>query len=139
MADTNYAGISQRTAYYAEAKMLSHAEPVMVLSKYGLTKEMPKNKAEAVKFRRPVPFAPALTPLTEGVTPTAQALTYEDVPATLAQYGAVVKITDKVADLAEDPVLSDASMLCGEQAGETIERVVWGKIIGGTNVNECAA
>lgn len=133
--ETTYSGISQRTALWAMAEMLKHAEPQLVLSKYGLTKPMPQNKADNVKFRRPVPFASVHdSPLSEGVTPTAQAMTYEDVAATIAQYGAVVKITDKVADLAEDPVLSDAAMLCGEQAAETLERVVWGKIIGGTNV-----
>lgn len=46
----------------------------------------------------------------------------------------VVEITDVVADLAEDPVLQDASMLCGEQAAETIESLLWDVIIGGTNV-----
>ena len=134
MAVTNYSGLSQRTQYYAEAKMLSHAEPIAVLSKYGLTKPMPKNKAESVKFRRPIPF-PSVhdAPLQEGVTPTARALTYEDVSATLTQYGDLVQITDKVDDLAEDPVLMDASMLCGEQAQETLERVIWGKITAGTS------
>ncbi|MDY0073738.1 MAG: N4-gp56 family major capsid protein [Thauera sp.] len=134
MATTDYGTISQRTAAWAATKMLEHAEPILVLSKFGDSKPQPKNKAEAVKFRRPVPFAPALTPLVEGVTPTAQAMAYEDVPATLDQWGAVVEITDKVADLAEDPVLSDASMLCGEQAAETIEAVTWGVLKGATNV-----
>lgn len=135
MATTTYSGLSQRTEFYAEAKMLNHAEPVVVLSAYGLTKPMPKNKAEAVKFRRPIPF-PSVhgSPLQEGVTPTPRALSYEDVFASLVQYGDLVKITDKVADLAEDPVLADASALCGEQAQETLERVVWGAITAGTSV-----
>jgi len=76
----------------------------------------------------------ATTPLTEGTTPTSQALSYEDVTVTLSQFGNVVEITDVVADLAEDPVLKDAAMLCGEQAGETIETLMWGVIQGGTNV-----
>ena len=37
-------------------------------------------------------------------------------------------------DLAEDPVLKDAAMMCGEQAMETIETLMWGVIRGGTNV-----
>lgn len=134
MATTDYGTISQRTAAWAATKMLEHAEPILVLSKFGDSKPQPKNKAEAVKFRRPVPFAAATTPLVEGVTPTAQAMAYVDVPATLTQYGAVVEITDVVADLAEDPVLADASMLCGEQAAETVEAVTWGVLKGATNV-----
>ena len=134
MAITTYAGLSQRTTAYAAKEMLAHAEPILCLSKFGMTKPMPKNKANVIKFRRPVPLAVATTPLTEGTTPTSQALTYEDVTVTLSQFGNVVEITDVVADLAEDPVLKDAAMLCGEQAGETIETLMWGVIQGGTNV-----
>jgi len=132
--ETTYGVINQRTAAWATSEMLSHAEPILVLSKFGQSKPMPKNGAQQVKFRRPVPYAISLTPLTEGVTPTAQTLTYDDVPATLAQYGGVTKITDVVADLAEDPVLKDASMLSGEQAAETVEMVTYGAIKAGTAV-----
>ncbi len=134
MANTAYGDISQRTAAYAAKEMLKHAEPILCLSKFGQVKTIPKNTAEGVKFRRPNVFTVSTTALTEGVTPTAQQLTYADVSATLGQYGAVVNITDKVADLAEDPVLSDASMLCGEQAAETVEMLTWGVIKAGTNV-----
>lgn len=134
MTQTTYGVISQRTAAYAAAEMLSHAEPVLVLQKFGLTKPLPKNKADTVKFRRPVPFSAATTPLVEGVTPSAQAMSYEDVSATLKQYGKPIEITDVVADLAEDPVLKDASMLAGEQAGLTTEMLCYGVVKAGTNV-----
>lgn len=134
MATTNYSGLSQRTNAFAAAEMLAHAEPILCLSKFGMTKPMPKNKANVIKFRRPVPLAVATTPLTEGAAPTSQAISYEDVTVTLSQYGNVVEITDVVNDLAEDPVLKDAAMLCGEQAGETIETLMWGVLQGGTNV-----
>lgn len=134
MAVTDYTQISQRTAAWAATEMLAHAEPILCLSKFGMSKPMPKNKAEQVKFRRPVPLTVATTPLTEGSAPTAQAMSYEDVTVTLAQYGDIVEITDVVHDLAEDPVLKDAAMLCGEQAGETLEVLTWGVLQGGTNV-----
>ena len=138
MAVTNKAGISQRTNTYAEAKMLSHAQPELVLQKFGQNKPIPKNTADNAKFRAPVPFAAATTPLTEGVAPTAQAMSYTDKTATLAQYGGLVNITDQVADTIEDPVINDAAMLCGEQAGETLELVLWGVLQGGTNVSYAA-
>jgi len=134
MTTTTYGDISQRTAAWAATEMLAHAEPQLVLSKFGLAKPIPKNTAEGAKFRRPIPFGAATTPLQEGVTPAAQVMAYEDVPVTLDQYGAVVEITDKVADMSEDPVLSDASMLCGEQAGETLEQLIWGILRAGTSV-----
>jgi N4-gp56 family major capsid protein len=131
---TTYGDISQRTALFAMVEMLSHAQPVLILSKLGLQKPMPMNKANQAKFRRAVPFAPATTPLVEGVTPTPQKMVYEDVPVQMAQYGATVEITDVITDLAEDPVLSDASELCGEQAGATVEQVIYGTVKAGTNV-----
>ena len=134
MASTTYSNLSQRTNAYAAKEMLAHAEPIACLSKFGMTKPMPKNKANTIKFRRPVPLAVATTPLTEGTPPTSQALGYEDVTVALSQYGNVVEITDVVNDLAEDPVLKDAAMMCGEQAMETIETLMWGVIRGGTNV-----
>lgn len=134
MSRTTYGDINQRTAAWAATEMLAHAEPVLVLSKFGQSKPLPKNKADSVTFRRPVPFEVPTTPLTEGATPTAQQMQYEDVPVQIKQWGAWVEITDVVNDLAEDPVLSDASMLCGEQAAETVEMQTWGAIRAGTNV-----
>jgi len=134
MATTTYTSLSQRTNAFAAKEMLAHAEPILCLAKFGMTKPMPKNKANVIKFRRPVPLAVATTPLTEGTPPTAKAMTYEDVTVTLSQYGDIVEITDVVHDLAEDPVLKDSAMMCGEQAAETIETLMWGVLQGGTNV-----
>jgi len=134
MAQTSYGSISQRTAAWAATEMLEHAEPILVLSKFGQSKPVPKNKADTVKFRRPIPFTISTAPLVEGATPSSQQMQYEDVTVQLQQYGAVTEITDKVDDLAEDPVLKDASMLSGEQAAETIEMITWGAIKAGTNV-----
>ena len=134
MSGSTYGDINQRTAAWAATEMLDQARPVIVLSDYGQSKPMPANKAEQVKFRRPVPYVVSTTQLTEGVTPTSHKTSYVDVPATLGQYGDLAEITDKVEDLSEDPVLRDMSVLAGEQAAETIEMVTWGVIKGGTNV-----
>jgi N4-gp56 family major capsid protein len=131
---TLYGDINQRTAAWASDEMLAHAEPILILSKMGMTKPMPKNKAETVKFRRAIPFDAVTEPVVEGVTPTPQKIAYEDVTATLKQYGRPIEITDKVVDMSEDPVLQTASMLAGEQAGITIEMVLFGILKAGTNV-----
>ncbi len=131
---TTYGQINQRTAAYAATEMLDHAEPVIVLGKFGTTKPLPKNKANTVKFRRPIPFGPATVPLVEGVTPDAQKMQFEDVTCVLKQWGKPIEITDQVQDLAEDPVLTEASALAGEQAGYTVEMVTWGVVKGGTSV-----
>lgn len=133
MAITTYGDISQRTANWAAKTMLKHAEPILVLNKFGQIKPIPKNTASSAKFRRPVPFVPKTTPLQEGVTPTSHKITYEDVHVQLQQFGDLVEITDWVADMNEDPVLSDVIMLSGEQAAETEEVLLWGILRAGTN------
>jgi len=134
MARTEFGDISPRTSAYAYGKMLEHAKPVLVLSLFCDSKEIPKNKQEVIKFRRPVPYEAATTPLVEGVTPTAKKMAYEDVSVTLQQYGDLHELTDKIEDLHEDPVLNDMVMLAGENAGRTVEAITWGIMRGGTSV-----
>lgn len=134
MATTTYGDISQRTAVWAESKMLEHAEPILVLEKFADAKPMPRNKSKTVEFRRPIPYAVSTTQLVEGVTPVAKQMQYEDVSVTMGQYGDLFTLTDHVQDFAEDPVLSDAAMMIGEQAAETKELILWGTLKGGTNV-----
>ncbi|WP_022727228.1 N4-gp56 family major capsid protein [Fodinicurvata sediminis] len=137
MTMTRYsdAGVSPRTNVYAERQMLRHAAPVTVLDKFGLTKPMPKNKTQTIKFRRPKVFTAATTPLVEGVTPSATQFAYEDVTASLKQYGQVVEVTDVIEDTHEDPVLNDASEQAGENIGRTTEALTYGVLRAGTNVH----
>jgi len=131
---TTYGDISQRTAVWAEGTMLEHAEPILVLDKYGDAKSLPKNKADTITFRRPVPYTVSTSQLIEGVTPAPKQITYEDVSVQMGQYGDVIEISDRVQDMSEDPVLSNASMLAGEQAAETKELILWGVLRAGTSV-----
>jgi N4-gp56 family major capsid protein len=133
-----YGDISPRVGIYAHEQMLAHAEPIIVLQKMALVKPVPKNKGENVKFRRPKPWTVGVTPLQEGVTPSATAIQYEDVSVVLNEYGAFVEITDKIQDLHEDPVLNDQMMLAGENAAETLEIVLYNVLKGGTSVKYAA-
>lgn len=132
---TTYSDISQRTQAYAEGKMLEHALPVLVLDSLGDTpKELPRNTAKTIEFRRAVPYPISLSQLQEGVTPPAGSTQFEDVSVEMGQYGGLQQISDVVADMCEDPVLNVMSELSGEQAAETKERLIWGVIRAGTNV-----
>jgi len=131
---STYGDISPRVGIYAHEKMLAHAEPIIVLQKMGAVKPVPKNRGENVKFRRPVPWPVTVTPMVEGVTPTAKAIAYVDVAVVLQQFGDWVEITDKIEDLHEDPVLNDQMMLAGENAAETLEIVTYNVLKGGTSV-----
>lgn len=131
---TTYTSLSQRTNTYAEAEMLAYAQAVIVLGKFGLSKPMPRNKANNIKFRRPIPFAADVNPLTEGVTPSTIKMAFEDVSATLQQFGALIEITDVVNDTEEDPVLNESIKVIADMAAKTVEVITYGVLKAGTNV-----
>lgn len=56
MSTVTYGSISQRTAAWASKDMLEHALPIECLARFAASKPIPKNTAEAAKFRRAVPF-----------------------------------------------------------------------------------
>jgi N4-gp56 family major capsid protein len=132
--DSQNVSPSKGTVIYFEREILKHAGPVSVLDKFGLTKQMPKNKGTTVEFRRPNVFTAATTPLVEGVTPASTSFSYTVVQANLRQYGQVVEITDVIEDTHMDPVLNDASVQCGQNVGRTIEALTYGVLKAGTAV-----
>jgi N4-gp56 family major capsid protein len=75
-----------------------------------------------------------VAPLSEAYPPKGQKLNFTDYTATLEMYGDHVELTRKVADMHEDPVLSESVNLCGEQAAETIEFLRFMVLRAGTNV-----
>ena len=128
------AGISPRTEVFAVRRMLKAAMPVLILEMFGLVEPMPRNKSENIVFRRPRTFEAADTPLVEGVTPEADTFDFEDVRSTLKEYGQVVKTSNRVTDLHEDPVLMKISEQLGKNIGRTLEKIRWGVLRAGTNV-----
>lgn len=129
-----YGDISPRTAAYVAAKMLARAEPYKSMANFGQQVAIPKNKTNAVKFRRYNALAPNTTPLIEGVTPAPDDILPTDVLATLQQYGRYVPVTDVVLDTHEDPILVEYGDIMGEVAGQTQELVIFNAIKAGTNV-----
>ena len=126
--------IGFRTSGYLAADLLKRANPTLVLQQFGQPKPIPKNSSKTIKFRRYSALAVATTALTEGVTPGNTTVSSTDYSATLAQYGAWVGITDVVADTHEDPVIKEYSDILAQQAGETVETVLFGILKAGTNV-----
>lgn len=55
--------------------------------RFAQTRPMPRNAGDTINFRKIGVLAPALTPLTEGVTPTGNSATITAISATTAQYG----------------------------------------------------
>ena len=114
--------------------LIDNAKPLLVHDQFGQKHPIPKNGGKTIEFRKYSPFAKALTPITEGVTPDGHKLNVTDLTATVAQYGDYVELSDVLLLTAIDNNLVEATKLCGNQAGETLDTVTREVLVGGTNV-----
>lgn len=129
--------------------ILAHAVATEVLGITGQQRPLPKNQGKTVVFRRYLPYGAANTnwntrnrpvvnaaahELTEGVTPTADTLTPQDITATIKQYGCLYELTDQVVDTYEDDVPMEMKKHCGERVGLLREMIRYGVIKACTNV-----
>lgn len=132
-----------------KGEILAHAIPTEVLGITGMQKKLPKNQGDTIIYRRWLPYGAATTNantinrwvvdapshvLQEGVTPTPDSLTPQDISVVMQQYGALYGVTDKVVDMYEDDVPAEMKKQTGERLGLVREMVRYGILKGGTNV-----
>ena len=134
MPTTKYGDIGPRTAAYAAKRLLKRGQHILLTERFGQTDPLRKRSSDTVKFRRYESLPRATAPLAEGIPPAGQRLNYTDMSATLEEYGDFVRITNKIMDTHEDPVLREMIDLCGEQAAETVEVIRIAFLKAGTNV-----
>lgn len=144
-----YGDISPAVAAYSVVRMLTRAQPLLQLERFGQTYPLPLNSTQTAKFRRyymtgatgsagsgsgsfNIPVA--TTPLVEGVTPAGSKLSNADYTVTLSQYGDFITITDVVMDTHTDPILQQATDILGEQAALTVETLRFNVLKAGVNV-----
>lgn len=114
--------------------LIDSAEPELVHDQFGQKHPIPKNGGKTIEFRKYDPLPKALTPLTEGVTPTGQKLNMGVITATVAQYGGFIELSDMLMLTAIDNNLVQATKLLGSQAGRTLDTITREVLNGGTNV-----
>ena len=114
--------------------LISRLTPQLLFAKYGQKKPIPKHEGDTVNFRKFNSLTAAVTPLTEGVTPSGSSIDVTKVEATVRQYGDFVTISDKIDMVGIDPVVAETSAVLGEQAGLTVDTVVRDIVVAGTNV-----
>ena len=139
-----YNTVLSRNLIMAEREMLLRAEPIKVISTFGTSKPVPQKKTDTVVFRRAQPLdaaangAPVVNVsdylISEGVTPTARTIVYQDVQVTLQQYGVLMKLTSKAELMYEDDIPQDMIGIVGEHMGTIEELISYGVVRGGTNV-----
>ena len=90
--NTNITGDSGLTAEmktWYDDYLIENAKTKLVHDQFAQTRDIPANNGKTVEFRKYAPYPKALTPLTEGVTPSGRKLSVSTLTATIAQYGKV--------------------------------------------------
>lgn len=128
--------------------ILKHAMPAEVLGITGQQRDMPKNQGMTIVHRRYLPYGAAATDrntinrpsvsaaahmLNEGVTPTADSLTPQDITVTLSEYGCLYQLTNVVAETYEDDVPAEMKKQCGERIALVREMIRYGVLKACTN------
>ncbi len=134
-AEGNNLSAEMKTFY--DKTLITLASPYLVHDQFGQKRDIPKNGGKIIEFRKFSSLPKALTPLTEGVTPTGNKLNVSAVTATIEQYGDYIEQTDLLELTAVDNTIVEATKQLSAQAGLTMDTIVRNEIVGGTNVLYC--
>ena len=107
--------------------------------RFAQERPMPSKTGDTVNFRKIAKLAPALTPLTEGVTPDGDTASISAISATTKQYGKPMYFSDVVDFQMVDPIVSEYTIEQGHQAKETLDILGREELNGGTQVMYAAS
>lgn len=131
---TTFGSLQPRNAAHASRRMLKTAAHVNVTARYATVDVLPKNAGDTLKLRRYEDLTIPDAPLSEILDPEATLPTFTDVEVVVEQYGAIIRLTQKIADMHEDPVFQIQFDKAGKQTGQTSQRVDFNALKAGTNV-----
>lgn len=131
---TGDAGMNDQMKTYYSDYLIDFAKPLLIHDQFGQKHPIPKGGGKKIEFRKKSPFAKALTPLVEGVTPSGQKLSWTIQEATVNQYGGFVELSDRLIVEAIDNNVVYATENCGDQSGRTLDTITREVLHGGTNV-----
>ena len=129
--------LSAEMKTFYDKTLITLASPYLVHDQFGQKRDIPKNGGKIIEFRKFSSLPKALTPLTEGVTPTGNKLNVSSISATVEQYGDYIEQTDLLELTAVDNTIVEATKQLASQAGLTMDTIVRNEIVGGTNVLYC--
>ena len=134
MADTTVTQVTAAVNNFYDRSMLKAARPLLVHTRWGQVRDLPRNASQTIKFRRYTLLSAATTALTEGTTPSGSQLAVTDVTAAPLQYGDYVTLTDFLQYTTLDPLLTETADLLGQQAGNTLDQLCRDVISAGTTI-----
>lgn len=131
---TTQESLSAEMKTFYEDTLIDNAEPKLVHDQFGDKYPIPKNNGKTIEFRKYAALPKALTPLTEGVTPTGNSLSVSTKEATINQFGDYIKLSDMLQLTTIDNNVVQSTKLLGSQSGRTLDTITREIVNAGTNV-----
>ena len=140
-----------------KGQILAHAVPMEALSREGRQVRFPKNSSDTYVARRFLPYGATATDqntinrffangtgdrgnvivqahmVQEGVTPTPDSITPQDVTVVMQQYSCLYGFTDKTFDMYEDDIPQAMITQIGERVTLVNEMIIYGALKACTN------
>lgn len=106
---------------FYKTSLLENARLEHFYNQFGQKQPLPKNNGKNVEWRKFDTYAPAVKPLTEGVTPDGNKVNIVKIEKAIDQYGDYTTISDRLQMEAVDPIVMSVTEEHGAQAGDTLE------------------
>lgn len=127
----NYAGFKTVEAKeFYERNLLHSLKENNIMLQFGTKTTLPKNHGDVVSWRKRLPIEVQkdsdgnVKKLIEGVTPTSNKMEFVDYKVAIQEYGAWIRLTKKLTNLAFDPILKEATDGLGESASDTFDELI---------------
>lgn len=134
IANSGPGDLSPEMKTFYSKDLIETAGPALLHAQFGDKVALGKNHGKKIEWRKFSKFAKALTPLTEGVTPTGHTLEVTKIEKELCQYGDYSIISDLLDMTAIDPIVVEYTQRHAENAAATLDTLVRNELLTGTNV-----
>lgn len=131
---TSDSGMTAEMKTMYDDYIIENAKVMLVHDQFAQARDIPANNGKTIEFRKYAPYPKALTPLTEGVTPSGRKMSVSTVTATVDQFGDYTTLADMLIMTAWDNNIAEATKLHADQAGRTLDTITREILNAGTNV-----
>lgn len=116
--------VDAEVGIYFDNILLDRHQPYFVHGYFAQERRIPQKNSKSAIFRRFDNLADALTPLTEGVTPSAEQVSKFDITAVVSQYGKVVELSDDVIITVQDQTANEVADMLTQNMWSTYDKII---------------
>lgn len=122
---------------YFDNILLDREQPYYVHGYFAQERKIPQKNSKSAIFRRFDNLADALTPLTEGVTPSSEQVSKFDISATVSQYGKIVELSDDVIITVQDETSNEVADMLAQNMWSTYDIIIRNMLVATASQIDC--